>query len=72
MVEAAAGGMEEIQLGQLAQQKGLSQDVKAFGAMMERDHSKAGDRLTGLAKERNIMLPTTISPDGQKMAEDLQ
>src|ERR1700720_1779608 len=41
VVDAAAGGMEEVQLGQLAQQKGLTQEVKAFGAMMERDHTKA-------------------------------
>jgi len=72
VVDAAAGGMEEVQLGQLAQQKGMAQDVKAFGAMMERDHSKAGDRLTGLAKDKNITLPSAIAPDMQKMADDLQ
>jgi putative membrane protein len=72
LVDAAAGGMEEIQLGQLAQQKAMAQDVKAFGAMMERDHSKAGDRLTALAKDKNIVLPPSLSPDMQKMADNLQ
>jgi putative membrane protein len=72
VVDAAAGGMEEVQLGQMAQQKAMAQDVKAFGAMMERDHSKAGDRLTALAKDKNIVLPSALSPDMQKMADDLQ
>ena len=72
VVEAAAGGMEEVQLGQMAQQNALSEDVKAFGAMMERDHLKAGDHLTSLAKEKNIVLPSGLSPDMQTMAEKLQ
>jgi len=72
VVDAAAGGMEEVQLGQLAQQKAMAQDVKAFGAMMERDHSKAGDRLTALAKDKNIVLPSALSPEMQKMADKLQ
>jgi putative membrane protein len=71
LVDAAAGGMEEVQLGQLAQQKAMAQDVKAFGAMMERDHSKAGDRLTALAKDKNIVLPPSLSPDMQKMTDNL-
>lgn len=72
VVDAAAGGMEEVQLGQLAQQKAMAQDVKAFGAMMERDHSKAGDDLTALAKTKNIVLPPALSPDMQKTADKLQ
>jgi putative membrane protein len=72
VVDAAAGGMEEVKLGQLAQQRALSPDVKAFGAMMERDHSKAGDRLAAIAKDKNITVPSTIAPDMQKMAEGLQ
>lgn len=71
VVDAAAGGMEEVQLGQMAQQKALSPDVKAFGAMMERDHSKAGDRLTALAKDKNIVIPSALAPDMQKIANDL-
>ncbi|HWK03221.1 MAG TPA: DUF4142 domain-containing protein [Puia sp.] len=72
VVDAAAGGMEEVALGQLAQQKALSPDVKSFGAMMERDHSKGGDRLKAIAKEKNVTLPATLSPDMQKMADNLQ
>ena len=36
----------------------------------ERDHSKAGDRLKDIAKEKNVTLPPTIASDMQKKADD--
>lgn len=62
-VEAASGGMMEVQLGQLAQQKASSQRVKDFGAMMVRDHSKANDQLESLAGMKNITLPPAPGED---------
>lgn len=56
-VEAASGGMMEVQLGELAQQKASSQRVKDFGAMMVRDHSDVNDELKSLAGMKNITLP---------------
>src|ERR1700752_4899132 len=38
---AAEGGLAEIKLGQLAQEKGASQSVKDFGKRMVADPSKA-------------------------------
>ena len=58
-VEAAGGGMLEVQLGELAQQKASSQRVKDFGAMMVRDHTKANDDLKSLAGMKNITLPSS-------------
>src|SRR5687767_9100657 len=43
--EAATGGMAEVELGKLAQEKATSQRVKNFGEMMVRDHSAANDDL---------------------------
>ena len=37
---AAEGGMSEVELGQLAQQKGTNPAVKEFGAMMIKDTAK--------------------------------
>jgi len=62
-VEAASGGMMEVQLGELAQQKASSQRVKDFGAMMVRDHSKANDELKSMAGMKNITLPPAPGED---------
>jgi putative membrane protein len=71
-VEAAGGGMEEVQLGKLAVQKGSGQDVKDFGAMMVKDHSMGGDKLKAIAGGKNLTLPDSLSADAQKEMADLQ
>jgi len=63
--EAAQGGMAEMKLGQLAQDKGLRDSVKNFGKRMVDDHSKAGDKLKAAASQENITLPTDISAKDQ-------
>jgi putative membrane protein len=59
--KAAAGGIAEVKMGQLAQQKGTAVSVKKFGARMVEDHSKAGDELKQAASQSNITLPTDMS-----------
>lgn len=63
--EAAQGGMAEVKLGQLAQDKGASDSVKNFGKRMVDDHSMAGDKLKAVASQENITLPTDISAKDQ-------
>jgi putative membrane protein len=70
-VAAANGGMAEVELGQLAQQKAANAKVKDFGAMMVNDHSKANDELKALAKSKGITLPVAIDTDEQKVKDDL-
>jgi putative membrane protein len=70
-VAAADGGMMEVQLGELAQTNGASADVKKFGEMMVKDHSKANEELKALAQQKNITLPMTLSDDKQKKYDDL-
>jgi putative membrane protein len=59
--KAAQGGMAEVKLGKLAQEKGTSDSVKKFGQHMVQDHTKAGDELKRAAAEENITLPGDIS-----------
>jgi putative membrane protein len=70
-MKAANGGMMEVELGRMAQEKGMSKDVKEFGAMMVADHSKANEELKTLATAKNITLPATIGEDMQKDVNDL-
>jgi putative membrane protein len=58
---AAEGGLSEVDAGTLAQDKGNSQKVKDFGAMMVKDHSAANDKLKTLAASKGIDLPKSAS-----------
>ncbi len=62
-VEAAGAGMTEVQLGELAQQKSSNKKVKAFGEMMVKDHTAAGDELKAIASSNNITLPPSPGED---------
>ena len=55
--KAAAGGLAEVELGQLAQQKASSEEVKKFGERMVTDHTKANDELKAVAQKENVELP---------------
>jgi putative membrane protein len=63
--DAASGGMAEVQLGQLAQEKGSSDAVKDFGQKMVTDHGKADDELKGIAEKEGITVPSNMSRKDQ-------
>jgi putative membrane protein len=66
VMEAATGGMMEVQAGQIAQQNAQSQRVKDFGGMMVTDHSKANDELKSYASGHGITLPDSLPSSMQK------
>ncbi len=59
-MKAAQGGMAEVKMGQLAQSKGNSEGVKAFGKMMVDDHTKANEQLQQVASKENVTLPSEV------------
>lgn len=71
-VEAASGGMMEVELGNLAATNASSQLVKDFGRQMVADHSQANEELKSVAAAKNITLPNAPGNDKQKMMEDLR
>lgn len=70
LVKAANGGMTEVKLGELAQQKAVNPKVKEFGSMMVHDHSAVNDQVKALASQRNVALPTGVSEESQKDIDD--
>jgi len=71
MVEAAAGGMMEVMLGEQAQTNAQSQDVKNFGSMMVTDHTAANNELKQLASLRNVTLPAVVEGRHRDHVSDL-
>src|SRR6476646_6778040 len=60
VMDAARGGMAEVELGKLASEKAESAQVRQFGERMVTDHGKANDELKSLAQQKNITLPTAL------------
>lgn len=61
MRKAAQGGKAEIELGQLAQEKASSPEVKQFGQRMVTDHTQAADQLKQVAEKEGVKLPETLN-----------
>lgn len=70
-VDAANGGMTEVELSKLAQQKATNAKVKEFADMMVMDHSKANEEMMALAKIKNITLPDSLSSESMSAVSDL-
>jgi putative membrane protein len=69
--QAAGGGLAEVKLGQLAQEKGSSDFVKQFGKKMVDDHSKINDDLKAVAEKNNVTLPSDLPPKEQAVYDRL-
>ena len=65
LVDATAINLEEIQLGQLAQDKSSNADVRELGKMMVTAHSSSLKSVTGLAKKKLVTIPDSMSAKAQ-------
>ncbi len=71
VTQAAQDGIAEVQLGQLAAQRGSSDAVKQYGQRMVREHTQANNRLRQIATSKGISLPTDIGARNQSARERL-
>ena len=71
LAEASQGNYDEIQLGKLAEQKGMNPDVKNFGRRMVTDHTKLAAKMKPYSDEWGVAVPTALSPDAQKEYDKL-
>lgn len=60
VVKAGAGGLAEVQMGNLAVEKAATPEVKAFARRMVADHSAANGELSQLATAKGLALPTEL------------
>lgn len=66
-----AGGLAEVESGNLASGKAKADAVKQFAEMMVRDHKDANSKLKDLADAAKIPLPTGLDPDHQVVRDHL-
>ena len=72
MMEAAVGGMTEVELGKLASTKGANAEVKKFGQMMVADHTKANEELKALAAKKGVKLPAEPDSSHKSMIDEMK
>src|SRR5215212_11993556 len=58
ITKAIEGNLAEIQLGQLAQQKGASDGVRNFGQQLVADHSAVNKSATAVAGQMGVTPPS--------------
>jgi putative membrane protein len=69
--EAAEGGMAEVQMGKLAQQKGQSAEVKQLGQKIQQDHEQANQQLMQIAQQKGVELQKEVSKKDQRMIDHM-
>ena len=71
LAEAVAFNMEEIRLGELAQEKSSNADVIALGKMLVKAHTTSLKDVTALAKEKLVSIPTELTNDAEEAVTQL-
>ena len=71
VTKAAEGGIAEVQLGKLAQQKASNDQVKQFGQRMVSDHGSANEKLKAVAGNKGISLPVQMDSSAKKEYDKL-
>jgi putative membrane protein len=69
--KAIEGGLAQVQFGQLAAQKGGSDDVKALGRQMVEDHTALNENLKAVGDSMGVMVPKHISKEDQAELDKL-
>jgi putative membrane protein len=65
LVNSAEINLKEIQLGNLAAEKGTMAEVKDLGKMMAEAHSKSLNELKDLASKKQVTIPIVLTDEGQ-------
>jgi putative membrane protein len=69
--QAAVGGMVEVEMGKIGQQKATMQGIKQFAAVIEKDHTQANAELKTLAASKGFELPAELPASKKEHLADL-
>ncbi len=69
--DAAASGMAEVRLGNLALTRSQNEEIKQFAERMIVDHTKTNIELTQLATGKSIQIPTELDSKHKSLADRL-
>ena|SRR5262245_7658452 len=67
LTEAIEGNLAEVQMGQLAQKLATTQSVRAYGQMLEQDHTVANQKARAAANSMQVKPPT--QPNSKQKAD---
>jgi putative membrane protein len=71
LMDAVRGDIAETKIGELAQEKGQSEGVRAFGEMLVEDHSSAMKKTAELAKDLNVIPPAQPTAEQTQKHDEL-
>jgi putative membrane protein len=72
LTTAAHGNQAEIELGNLAEKKGVHSEVKSLAAHLVKDHTANLKELQSLASAKKVTLPTMLDKEHQQMKDRLE
>jgi putative membrane protein len=71
LTDAIEGDLAEVRMGQLAQQKGQSNEARQFGKMLEQDHSQHLQKAKTTAQQMGLSIPVEPNAKQKTMYEQL-
>ena len=69
--KAAQGGLAEVKLAQLAEQKSTNPTVVAFARRMVADHTPNNQKLAAIMKSEGLAVPTSVGAQNQAVMTKL-
>src|ERR1700730_5609299 len=70
--KAAAGGLAEVKLSELAGSRASDPKVKDFAKQMVTDHTQANNELKPLAESNHVPVPTKLQGDSETEYKHLE
>lgn len=71
VTQATQSSLAEIQLSQLALQKGASNQTKSYAQQMITDHTQANNQMKQVAAQKKYTVPTSLDPQHQTAKANL-